>query len=141
MRGALYVESSALARIAFERDMLLRARIAEASRRLTSALTETEARRALLRAHLDRRLHAGELREGEIRLRSFFQDCEIAAVSDEILMRAAQAFPVEPVRTLDAIHLASAIHFEHIVGTLTMVSCDDRVRDNARAFGWKVLPT
>jgi hypothetical protein len=30
-----------------------------------------------------------------------------ASLSDEVLVRAGRPFPVEPIRTLDAIHLAS----------------------------------
>jgi len=46
---------------------------------------------------------------------------------------------VEPVRTLDALHLASVV----VVGAavdLDVATCDKRVRENADALGFKVLP-
>jgi hypothetical protein len=51
------------------------------------------------------------------------------------LDRAARPFPAEPVRTLDAIHLATALEFQDALGTLTMLSLDARIRENAAALG------
>lgn len=59
---------------------------------------------------------------------------------DAVLVRAAAAFPIEPVRSLDAIHLATAAIHQQDFGVLTMLSCDDRVRDNALALGMSLLP-
>ena len=140
MKGALYVESSAVVRVTVERHTLLRSRIEAAKKLTTSTLMEAEARRAIIRAERDGRIDARHRRESEAWLRNLLGECSIVAVDEAILARAVLDFPVEPVRTLDAIHLASAIHFADLVGALTMVSCDDRVRDNAKALGWKVLP-
>jgi len=49
-------------------------------------------------------------------------------------------FPVEPIRTLDAIHLASAILARAAVPDLALLSLDERVRANGRALGFTVLP-
>jgi hypothetical protein len=57
-----------------------------------------------------------------------------------VLSRARQSFPVGPVRTLDALHLASALAWDQAIGRLTVVSCDDRVRANALALGFDVVP-
>jgi len=57
-----------------------------------------------------------------------------------VLSRARQAFPVEPVRTLDALHLASVLAWDQAIDRLTVVSCDDRVRSNALALGFDVVP-
>ena len=54
--------------------------------------------------------------------------------------RAEAAFPVEPVRTLDAIHLSSALALREAVADLVVLSSDDRVRDNAGQLGFAVLP-
>lgn len=140
MKGALYAESSAIVRMFVEGDALLRARLVKAPRVVTSSLMETEVRRALLRAGHEHRFHPRDVREAEARFHSFLRDCDVVGVTDEILARAAQEFPIEPVRTLDAVHLASALYWHDLIGSLTMVSCDDRVRQNAKALGWKVLP-
>lgn len=62
------------------------------------------------------------------------------AVSDPVLARVAQPFPREPVRTLDAIHLATAAIFSREVTPTVVLSVDDRIRDNARGLGLGVVP-
>jgi hypothetical protein len=46
----------------------------------------------------------------------------------------------EPVRSLDAIHLASLRALDHELGGFEVASCDDRVRRNAIALGFAVAP-
>ena len=50
-------------------------------------------------------------------------------------LRAGQAFPVEPVRTLDALHLASALEFLVLFPDLKVLSLDDRVLANLPQLG------
>ena len=57
-----------------------------------------------------------------------------------LLAAVGQAFPMEPVRTLDAIHLVTALDLRATLSDLPVVSLDHRVRDNAKAFGFVVLP-
>jgi predicted nucleic acid-binding protein len=63
---------------------------------------------------------------------------EISSVVGE---RAEQAFPVEPIRTLDAIHLASALLLRQSIPDLSVLSTDSRVRDNASELGFEIFPT
>jgi predicted DNA-binding protein (UPF0278 family) len=51
-----------------------------------------------------------------------------------------QTFPREPVRTLDAIHLATALLHAAEIGALVVLSIDQRVRANADALGLAVVP-
>ena len=46
---------------------------------------------------------------------------------------------MEPLRTLDAIHLASALKLA-AVENVTVLSMDRRLRENATALGMAVLP-
>ena len=64
----------------------------------------------------------------------------ILEISSEVASRAEQAFPAEPVRTLDAIHLASALLLRHSVPDLVVVSTDDRIRGNASQLGIEIFP-
>lgn len=57
-----------------------------------------------------------------------------------VLSRARQTFPMEPVRTLDALHLASVLAWDQAIDRLTVASCDERVRGNALALGFDVVP-
>ncbi|MEA2625631.1 MAG: hypothetical protein QOD06_1676 [Candidatus Binatota bacterium] len=61
-------------------------------------------------------------------------------ISPEVGRRAEEAFPVEPVRTLDALHLATALVLRQAIPDLRMLSTDARVRENAVALGFDVLP-
>ena len=58
----------------------------------------------------------------------------------EVVERARRPFPAEPIRTLDAIHLATATLAQSLVSELAVLSLDDRVRASARQMGFRVLP-
>ena len=52
----------------------------------------------------------------------------LCRLSLDIVDRARHAFPAEPVRTLDAIHLASALAVRSTVPSTELLSLDDRIR-------------
>lgn len=56
------------------------------------------------------------------------------AVSDVVLAGAARTFPVEPVRTLNAIQLATALEFATAFPDVQFSSVDQPVRSNAEAL-------
>lgn len=61
-------------------------------------------------------------------------------VSSEIVDRARRPFPVEPVRTLDAIHLASALAARSAVPGIELLSLDDRIRQSGKQLGFRLQP-
>jgi predicted nucleic acid-binding protein len=61
---------------------------------------------------------------------------ELVRVNDRVLSAAGVLEPVE-LRTLDAIHLATAALFEESLGGL--VSYDPRMLEAARSMGWAVV--
>ena len=71
-------------------------------------------------------------------LRVFARRCFVVAVTDAVLARVGGPFPVEPVRTLDALHLATAELLGEPPQLVTIVTRDGRVRDNAQALGYAV---
>jgi predicted nucleic acid-binding protein len=135
----LYVETSALLRALLEGDAPLRDRLTGAQV-VTSALTFTEAARALARARREGRLDARQAREVERWLAAFERSWDVLAVDPAVLGRARGELPAEPVRTLDAIHLASILELDESFGALTVVSCDARIRRNAEALGLPLAP-
>jgi hypothetical protein len=60
------------------------------------------------------------------------------AVTEAVLARAGRPFPVEPIRTLDAVHLATAEALGEPPQLVTILTRDVRVGDNARALGYAV---
>jgi len=139
MSRSVYVETSALLRVILEGDEDLRPALL-GERRYTSALTLLEATRAILRARLAARLDPGGWHQARRRLAEFGSSCEIVPLHEEVLRRAGEEFPVEPLRTLDAIHLATLGVLGEALGELEVVSCDQRVRENAAALGFSLAP-
>lgn len=64
----------------------------------------------------------------------------VFAIDGEMVERARRPFPREPLRTLDAIHVATALAIRSLVPGLCLLSLDERVRRNALDFGFKVVP-
>jgi predicted nucleic acid-binding protein len=130
-----YWESSAVVAALLENDSAAAASLNGPGHRITSSLTIAEVRRALVRAR-----HRGVLTgEAELRLTSaaldLLQRCETIDVTRAILERVARPFAREPIRTLDAIHVATIEMAADDPRQTTVVTRDNRVRDNARALG------
>jgi hypothetical protein len=64
----------------------------------------------------------------------------ISPLGPEIIARARKPFPAEPIRTLDALHLASALNIAESFDDLAVLSLDRRIRSSARALGFEVNP-
>lgn len=133
-----YVESSALLAALLERDATALDELQIAGQRVTSALTFAETSRALIRARVAGRITPADERAALRALQTFERRCAVIAVTDEVLTRAGRPFPVEPIRTLDAIHLATAELLGEAPQLVTLITRDDRVRENARALGYLV---
>jgi hypothetical protein len=61
-------------------------------------------------------------------------------IEREVVDRARSPFPGEPIRTLDALHLASALVARAAVADLAVLSLDEKVRAVGRALGLPVTP-
>jgi predicted nucleic acid-binding protein len=136
--GVRYIESSALVAALLERDADARKSIRARGRKVASALTIAEAARAILRARAATRLTMDQERTAVRALRRFEQRCFVVAVTDAILARVRRPFPSEPIRTLDAVHLATAELLGEPPALTVVVTRDIRVRDNAQALGFAV---
>ncbi|HEV3063282.1 MAG TPA: PIN domain-containing protein [Vicinamibacterales bacterium] len=108
------------------------------TRQITSALTRAETGRAIVRARVGQRLTPDAERTAVRALRRFERRCYIVAVTDDILARARRPFPVEPVRTLDAVHIATVESLREPPQLMSVVTRDPRVRENAKALGYPV---
>jgi hypothetical protein len=137
---AVYLESSALTRLLFEEDLVLGAVVADAPLRLASALTFLETDRAITGSALRKAAPRAKLAAAAQALAALRNITRLALIDGDVLERARQIFPVEPVRSLDAIHLATALILRESLGPLTILSLDQRVRQNAAALGFPLLP-
>ena len=64
----------------------------------------------------------------------------LCRLSLDIVDRARRPFPSEPVRTLDAIHLASALAVRPTVPSMELLSLDDRIRRAGEQLGFRLQP-
>ena len=136
--GVRYIESSALVAALLERDSNALASIRTRGRKITSALTIAETARAILRARATARLTADEERAAVGALRRFELRCYVVGVTDAVLARVRRPFPKEPIRTLDAVHLATMELIDEPPALVVVVTRDTRVRENAVALGYAV---
>ncbi|MGI9139496.1 MAG: PIN domain-containing protein [Gemmatimonadaceae bacterium] len=133
-----YLETSMILAAILDEDAGAFASLNVTTPRITSALTVAEASRAIRRARAAERIGARQERTAHVALEVFFGTCSVVDINGEILLRAGRRFPIEPVRTLDAIHLATVESVgipPHLVRVITR---DRRVRENALAMGYSV---
>ena len=107
---------------------------------ITSELTLVECDRVLIRAAALKELAEGEAADRRAQLIEAAATWHVLGLSREVTERVRQLFPVEPVRTLDGIHLASALISRSAVTELQMLSLDERIRTNARAMSVPLQP-
>ena len=131
------MESSALVAALFERDTAAMTAPA-GTQHVTSALTFAEAGRAIIRARATGRLTASQEQAAVRALRTFERRCFVVDVDHAVLARVRRPFPIEPIRTLDALHLATVELLGEAPQLVTVVTRDARVRDNAAALGFVV---
>lgn len=133
-----YVETSALLAVRLENDAEAREAIRGEGIRFVSALTLAEAHRRIIRTGATGHLSEPQIRASQVWIRRFGQRCQVVNVTDEILARVRRRFPIEPIRTLDAIHLATIEAIGEDPLQVAVVTRDRRIADNARAMGYLV---
>ena len=131
------MESSALVAALLEQDTAAMTAPA-GTQHVTSAVTFAETGRAIIRARATGRLTASQEQAAVRALRTFERRCFVVDVERTVLARVRRPFPVEPVRTLDALHLATMELLAEARQLVTVVTRDSRVRQNAEALGFTV---
>lgn len=117
--------------------------------RQTLAATETVLASDITLIECDRVLHRaaalGELTEVEVadrraHLTTAAAHWHVLRIGQEVVDRARQPFPGDPIRTLDAIHLASVLVARSALAGVRLLSLDDRVRGAGKRLGLTLLP-
>ncbi len=107
---------------------------------VASDLTLVECDRALYRAVALRELTDADAADRRAHLATVSSHWTLLRIGSEVLERARQSFPGRPIRTLDAIHLASLLVARSAVPGLALLSLDARVRDAAASLGIELRP-
>jgi uncharacterized protein with PIN domain len=139
----LYAESSAVLAWLLDEPSAVTVRrlLGAAEITVASDLTMIECDRVLLRAVAVKELSEAEAADRRAYLAAAAAHWQVLRIAPEIVARARQPYPGEPIRTLDAIHLASLLVGRSAVSGLSLLSLDDRVRLAARGLGVEVVPT
>lgn len=138
----LYAESSAV--LAWLLDEAsggeVRSLLGAADAIVASDLTLIECDRVLLRAAWVGELTEAEAADRRAHLTMAASHWHVLRIGPQVVERARQPFPGEPIRTLDALHLASVLVARSAVAGLELLSLDDRIREAARRLGLRVRP-
>jgi len=114
--------------------------LTEAEAVTASDLTLLECDRALIRGVVTGQVAAAEA----VRLRGLLRNASagwnLLRIDAEVIRRAREPFPAEPLRTLDAIHLASALVAASTMPDLVLLTLDHRLRRAARLLGLNIAP-
>jgi predicted nucleic acid-binding protein len=139
---SLYVESSAILAWLLDEDagVVVRRILADAPVVVASDLTLIECDRVLHRAAALGELTEAEVADRRAHLSNAAAHWNVLRIEGEIVERARQPFPGDPIRTLDAMHLASALVARAAVAGLSLLSLDLRIRSTARRLGMRLSP-
>lgn len=138
----VYVESSAVLAWLLGEDPAdaVRGVLGGADAVITSDLTLIECDRVLIRATSLNELSEAEAADRRAQMAAAAAHWHVLTLGADVVDRARRPFPGEPIRALDAIHLASALVARSAVAGLDLLSLDARIRASARSMGFRVQP-
>lgn len=110
------------------------------SQAFTSEIARVECLRTLDRLRLASQMPDRELARRRATLLEILQGFETVRLNRAVLDRAAEPFPTE-LRTLDAVHLASALLVRAELPALRFATHDADLGDGALALGFSVIGT
>jgi len=139
----LYAESSAVSAWLLKEsaEASIYPLLASADMVVSSDLTLVECDRTIWRAVAIGRASEDAATEFRRRLAYFTAPWTFLRLSQDVVERARQPFPSDPIRALDALHVASALTVRTTLPDIAMLSLDERVRRVARSLGLAVLPS
>jgi predicted nucleic acid-binding protein len=105
-----------------------------------SDLTLIECDRVLIRAIVLGEIDEAKAADRRGHLNAAAAHWHVWRLSVDIVDRARRPFPMEPIRALDAIHLASALAVRSVVPGVQLLSLDDRIRRSGEQLGFRLKP-
>jgi hypothetical protein len=107
---------------------------------IASDLTLIECERALIRAWSTGLMSEAQRVDGSAELARVSAHWTRLRMDEEVVERSRRPFPIEPIRTLDALHLASALVARSVAPNLRLLTRDQRIRENAERLGLAAVP-
>lgn len=105
-----------------------------------SDLTLIECDRVLIRAVVLGEIDEATAADRRAHLNAAAAHWHVWRLSADVVDRARRPFPMEPIRALDAIHLASALAVRSMVPGVELLSLDDRIRRSGEQLGFRLKP-
>lgn len=138
----VYAESSAVLAwlLGEETGHSVREVLRQAELVMASDLTLVECDRVLIRAVTSGEIDEAAAADRRAHLNAAAGHWHLWRVSSDIVERARHPFPSEPIRTLDAIHLASALAARSVVPGVELLSLDERIRRAGKQLGFRLQP-
>ena len=138
----LYAESSAVLVWLLDQEHapIVQKALAVADAVICSDLTVIECDRTLRRVVARGALTVAESAELQARLATTVGLWNVMPIGTAVVDRARQSFPDDSIRSLDAIHQATALVARTAIGDHALLSLDDRVRASGAALGFRGLP-
>ena len=139
---SLYAESSAVLAWLLDEDSgaAVRESLAAEPLVVASDLTLIECDRVLQRAAALGELSEADAADRRAHLNRVASHWTLLRIGPEVVERARQPFPGEPIRTLDAIHLATLLVVRSGLAALALLSLDRRLRSAAGRMGIELRP-
>ena len=133
--SGLYLDTSAVLRSVLESGTTpaIEERIRSASVLVTSRLSLVESGRAILRLRARAEVAEERLADLEREIDEVWARCEIWELSATVCDLARQVAPRKLLRSLDALHLATYLLARRKLGSLELLTADDRLREAAGA--------
>ncbi|MBI4540725.1 MAG: type II toxin-antitoxin system VapC family toxin [Gemmatimonadetes bacterium] len=136
MADVLYLDTAAVLRALLETGTSpeLERRIGSARALVTSRLSHVEAARAFLRLRAEAAVSEECLADAQRAVDALWARCETWELTASVCDAAATVAPHAPLRTLDALHLATYVLARRRLPGLELVTTDDRLENAARAI-------
>ena len=134
MSSAVYLDTSAVLRAVLEDGTTpaIERSIGSASTLVTSRLSLVEAGRAFLRLRASGQASEEQLADAGRELDALWARCEIWEITPLVCETACQVAPAKPLRTLDALHLATYLLARRRIENLELLTADQRLAEAAR---------
>lgn len=138
----VYAESSAVLAWLLDEPggQAVRERLTRADIVIASDLTLIECDRVLIRAAVLGDLTEADAADRRAHLATAAAGWNVLRIGGDIVERARRPFPNDPIRTLDAIHLAAALVARSAAPGVELLSLDDRIRKAAKHLSFPLQP-
>jgi predicted nucleic acid-binding protein len=136
MATALYLDTSAVLRAVLEAGTTpeVEAQMREARALITSRLALVESARAVHRLRLAAQISETLLADAEREIAAVWARCDIWELTSAVCEAARHVAPSTPLRTLDALHLATFVAARRRIGGLELLTVDERLQAAAAAL-------